>query len=223
MGTAGAWRLRRRQGGRRQLAKPAAASQGTRALALRQMPLVFGDVRRDLGEFPHLMPHRLGIPAGEFGSAAAALGWFKRHDGVAFAGGHQWPLVLLMPRRPAPLLLGLRLLQRRLGVRRLHARRPRRILRRLGQPRFQLGRSAPRSRRSPPGATPEAQAATPRTAPAKSAAATTCPRFGRNRPPRDEQFFSPGRERLPSSQTAFLAKTKESLDTHSSSRLDLQH
>jgi hypothetical protein len=38
------------------------------------MPPILGDVRLDLGQFPHLMTQRSGVPAAELFAATPALG-----------------------------------------------------------------------------------------------------------------------------------------------------
>jgi hypothetical protein len=91
------------------------------------MPLIFGDDRPDLGPFPHLMPPRLGIMAGQAVSAAAAAVGLERDHLVALLGRNERPLVFGMSRLPAPFLAALLLRRRRLGMRRLGARRQRRI------------------------------------------------------------------------------------------------
>jgi hypothetical protein len=95
------------------------------------MPLVFGHMRLDRRQFPHLMPQRLRIAAGKLCSATAARGRLERLDLVALVRRHERPLVLLVPRLAAPFLLRRGRPCRRLGVRMLRAGRKRRILRRL--------------------------------------------------------------------------------------------
>ena len=65
--------------------------------ARQPMPLILGHMRLDLGQFPHLMPQRLGVAAGELRAAAATLGRLQRLNVVALVGGNQgrscfsWP------------------------------------------------------------------------------------------------------------------------------------
>jgi hypothetical protein len=102
------------------------------------MPLVFRHVGLDFGQFPHLMPQRLGIDARQFPAAATTFGRFQRMHFVAFIDGKQRPFVLCMPRLTAPFALRFRLLRRRLGVWMLRAGRQRGVLRRFVEPRFQF-------------------------------------------------------------------------------------
>jgi hypothetical protein len=106
------------------------------------MQLIFSHVRLDLGQFPDLMPARLGIVAGQFRAAAATLRGLHRLNVIALFGGNEWSLVLRMARLSAALLLGFGL-SRRLGVRMLRTRRQRRVLRRLSAFQFRYPRREP--------------------------------------------------------------------------------
>ena len=79
------------------------------------MPLVLRHMRPDLGQFPDLMPQRGRIRSGEPRSAPPACCGLERFLLVAVCRRNQGPIVLSMPRLPAPLPL------------RLPSRRPRRM------------------------------------------------------------------------------------------------
>jgi hypothetical protein len=102
------------------------------------MPLIFGDMGLDLGQFPDLVPSRLRVAARELSAATPALDRLQRLHVVALFGGDEGPLVLLVAGLPALLLFGARP-RRRPGVRMLNAGRERGVLWRLaglefGQP-----------------------------------------------------------------------------------------
>jgi hypothetical protein len=86
------------------------------------MPLVLGDGRFDLGQFPHLMPQRLGVAAGELRAATPTLGRLENLNIIAIARGQQRALVLLVARLAAAFVLRFRLAGRRFGVRMLATR-----------------------------------------------------------------------------------------------------
>ena len=101
------------------------------------MPLVFGHVRLDLGQFPHLMPQGCGIAAGEFLAAASALSRLERLHVVAVLGGDQRSLMFFVPRLSAAFLLRPTLGQGGFGMGMHAAGRQRGVLGRLS-PAFQL-------------------------------------------------------------------------------------
>ena len=110
------------------------AGQFTAVSTREPMTPVLGDVRLDLGQFPHLVAERGGVATAKRCPALAALARLELLDLVALAGGHERALVLLVPRLAAPLLLRLRFLLWWLGVRVPRARRQRRVLGRLALP-----------------------------------------------------------------------------------------
>ena len=66
------------------------------------MTPVLGDVRLDLGQFPHLVAERGGVATAKRCPALAALARLELLDLVALAGGHERALVLRVPvGRPA--------------------------------------------------------------------------------------------------------------------------
>ena len=95
------------------------------------MPLVFGHMRLDLGQFPHLMPQRLGVVARELRATTSAFGRFEWLHVVALVGGNQRSFVFLVAGLPAAFFLRLAFRRLRLGVRMLRAGRQRGVLRRL--------------------------------------------------------------------------------------------
>ena len=95
------------------------------------MPLVFGHLRLDLGQFPHLMPQRLRVAARELRAATSAFGRFERLHVVALVGGNQRSFVFLVAGLPAAFLLRFAFRRLRPGVRMLRAGRQRGVLRRL--------------------------------------------------------------------------------------------
>ena len=58
------------------------------------MALILGDVRSDFGHFPHLMPQRLSVSAGECVLASPTCGGFEWNDIVAVLGRDEWAFVL---------------------------------------------------------------------------------------------------------------------------------
>lgn len=96
------------------------------------MQLILGDVRLDLRQFPDLMSLWLRIFASEFLAATAALARLELLDVIPLVGGPQRTLVFFVAGLPAPFLVGLGLLRRRLGVRMLRAGRQRGVLGRFG-------------------------------------------------------------------------------------------
>ena len=103
------------------------------------MSLVFGHLRLDRRQFPHLMPQRLRIAARKLRPAAAACGWCECLDVVALLGRNQRPLVPGVTRLAASFLFRLGLLRRQPGMGMLARWRQGRILRRLAEPRFEPG------------------------------------------------------------------------------------
>jgi len=108
-----------------------------RATSSQPMPLILGYDWLDLGQFPHLMPQRLGIAAREFVAAAPAFGRLENLNVVAIATGQQRPLVFLVARLAAAPILRLRLAHRRFGMWVLARRRQRGVSRRLAKACFQ--------------------------------------------------------------------------------------
>ncbi len=102
------------------------------------MLLIFRHVGLDFGKFPHLMPQRLGICAGELLAATSALLGFQRLDIVTLFGRQECSLVLGVPWLPTALFPGLRLAGRGFCVRMLSAGRQRRVLRCLVELLFQF-------------------------------------------------------------------------------------
>jgi hypothetical protein len=109
------------------------------------MPLVFGDVRPNLWQFPDLMPQWGKIASPQPRAATTALGWLERLHRVTFVRGDQRPVVLGVPRLTAPFPFRPGLLGVRFGVRMLRAGWKRRIVGRLTQPRFELGHTLGKS------------------------------------------------------------------------------
>ena len=95
------------------------------------MPLIFGHVRLDLWHFPHLVPQRLRVVAGELRAATSALGRLEPLHVVALVGGNQRSLVFLVAGLPAAFFLRLAFRRLRPGVGMLRAGRQRGVLRRL--------------------------------------------------------------------------------------------
>jgi hypothetical protein len=102
------------------------------------MPLILGDQWLDLGQFPDLVPQRLGVAAREFGAAATAVAGLEWRNRIALIAGNQRPFMLRMALLTATLLARLVFLPRRLAVRVLRAGRQRGVLWRLVEPGFQL-------------------------------------------------------------------------------------
>ena len=102
------------------------------------MLLVFRHMGFDFGKFPHLMPQRLRVCAGELLAATSALLGFQRLDIVTLFGRQECSLVLGVPWLPTALFPGLRLAGRGFCVGMLSAGRQRRVLRCLVEPRFQF-------------------------------------------------------------------------------------
>ena len=99
------------------------------------MPLVLGNQRLDLRQFPHLMPHRIRVGTDEFFAATSTRSRLARDDVRAIFNRNERPLCLAMSRLPAAVLLRLGFLPRRLGMWMPRRRRQRRVLRRLPQSR----------------------------------------------------------------------------------------
>ena len=108
------------------------------------MPLILGDDRLDLGQFPHLMPQRLRVAARELRPAAAALGRPQRLHVVTLVAGDQRSLMFLVAGLPATFLLRLASGRLRPGVGMLRTGRQRGVLRRLAfSPAARVPRAAP--------------------------------------------------------------------------------
>ncbi len=97
------------------------------------MSPVLGDVRLDLGQFPHLVTQRVGIAAGQLAAAAPALRRLEFLHLVAVFARNERPLVFRVARLTAAALRRFPLPRRRgrPGVRMLRARWQRGVLRRL--------------------------------------------------------------------------------------------
>ena len=97
------------------------------------MLLILGDDRLDLGQFPDLMPQRLGVAASKLPTTPPALSGFDHLNLIAIGTGQQRSLMLDVSRLTALFLLGFFLLHRRFGVWMLAGGRQRGVLRRLAQ------------------------------------------------------------------------------------------
>ena len=114
-------------------ARPAVAPPGRFATARadQPMPLVFGDVRLDLGQFPDLMPQRLGVAARKLPAATRHSVGLSGCTSSHWSAGDQGPLVLRVPGLAAAFLLRLASGRLRPVVRMLRAGRQRGVLWRL--------------------------------------------------------------------------------------------
>ena len=122
----------RRQIGTRR--DPACGAQQT-------MKLIFRHERSISGDFPDLMPPRLGVISCQPVPTAATGRRLERHHLAAFLGGNQGPLVFGMTRLATAFLPGSAAggpWRRGLGMRMLRTGRKRRILRRLAEPHYQF-------------------------------------------------------------------------------------
>src|SRR5207253_10727947 len=83
---------------RTRLAGRNAAGQGATGRATtaadQSVPLVFGDNRLDLRQFPNLMAEGFRIGAGQGGAATSAGGRHTGDNGAALLDRQEWPLVL---------------------------------------------------------------------------------------------------------------------------------
>ena len=91
----------------------------TAARTRQTVATIFDDQRLDLGQFPHLMPQRLGITPHQPLPAPPTSRGLQLDDTLTLRGGNQRPLAPGLPRRPSALPLRLPLRRSRLRLRML--------------------------------------------------------------------------------------------------------
>jgi hypothetical protein len=120
--------------GRRPHRRKSARSRARRFAAVRArqpMALVFGHLRLDVGQFPHLMPQRLRGAAAELRSTTSAFSRFEQLHAVAFVAGNQRSFMLFVAGLPTAFRPGFPFRRMRPGMWILRTGRQRGVLRRL--------------------------------------------------------------------------------------------